>query len=340
MWHLWNWNSLSTDCAAILFNLIKTAKCGSTRWVTKCSILGSSSIARGARAPPHWPEKYAKSHVFSAFEADFCSKNENSLKGFGDEVVKELPWFGRKNRLNFRFRPKNPSLFRWRPFFLFLFLEITCFWAEKPFQFPISAEKSVSILDYPFESDSKAMKIRVQVAYSCLTLSKKPPSFPSPGYAPAWAKRKRSDCGKPTRLHNLRAIGWIAFLIYSVEFASWLLLFRRLIYLTWDVIVWSSCVTVVVLLKLNWWGRWRRNGLSVNGSVSSDGHQFVAVLGSKECVSIAVNRLDWAACERLPWLIYYANLLNLRLGCCYFVAWFTSTCDVIGWSSVWMRQKS
>ena len=28
--------------------------------------------------PPHWPEKYAKSHVFSAFEADFCSRNENS----------------------------------------------------------------------------------------------------------------------------------------------------------------------------------------------------------------------------------------------------------------------
>ena len=67
----------------------------------------------------------------------------------------------------------------------FLFLEITCFWAEKPFQFPISAEKSVLILDTPFESDSKAMKIRVKVTYSCLTLSKKPPPpFPNPGYAP------------------------------------------------------------------------------------------------------------------------------------------------------------
>ena len=47
--------------------------------------------------------------------------------------------------------------------------------AEEPFQFPISAEKSVSISDKLFESDSKAMKIRVKVAYSCLTLSKKPP---------------------------------------------------------------------------------------------------------------------------------------------------------------------
>ena len=36
-----------------------------------------SSVARGTTAP-HWPEKYAKYHVFSVFEADFCSKNENS----------------------------------------------------------------------------------------------------------------------------------------------------------------------------------------------------------------------------------------------------------------------
>ena len=63
----------------------------------------SSSVAKweGAQAP-HWPEKYAKSHVFSAFEADFCSKNENSPpeRDLGAEVVKELPRFGRKNRLN------------------------------------------------------------------------------------------------------------------------------------------------------------------------------------------------------------------------------------------------
>ena len=68
----------------------------------------------------------------------------------------------------------------------FFFLEITCFWAENPFEFPILAEKSVSISDKPFESDSRAMEIRVKVAYSCLTLSKKPPPplFPNPGYAP------------------------------------------------------------------------------------------------------------------------------------------------------------
>ena len=64
------------------------------------------------------------------------------------------------------------------------FLETTCFWAKKPFEFPISVEKSVSISDKPFESDSRAMKIRVKVAYSCLTLSKKPP----PPFSKSWLR--------------------------------------------------------------------------------------------------------------------------------------------------------
>ena len=38
-----------------------------------------SSVTRGrGLEPPHWPETYAKYYAFSAFEADFCSKNENS----------------------------------------------------------------------------------------------------------------------------------------------------------------------------------------------------------------------------------------------------------------------
>ena len=34
-----------------------------------------SSVAKGGRGGlelPHWPVKYAKSHVFGAFDADFC----------------------------------------------------------------------------------------------------------------------------------------------------------------------------------------------------------------------------------------------------------------------------
>ena len=53
--------------------------------------------------------------------------------------------FDQKIRLNF-----GEDLF---------FLEITCFWAKKPPQ-----------------SDSRAMKMWVKVAYSCLNLPKKPPS--------------------------------------------------------------------------------------------------------------------------------------------------------------------
>ena len=49
------------------------------------------------------------------------------------------PVFDRKNCLNFRFRPENPLQFQWRPFSL----EITCFWPEKPLEFPILAGKSL-----------------------------------------------------------------------------------------------------------------------------------------------------------------------------------------------------
>ena len=56
---------------------------------TQCQFLPSilllsldSSVARGGGAgrlePPHWPEKYAKYHVFCTFEADFWTKNENN----------------------------------------------------------------------------------------------------------------------------------------------------------------------------------------------------------------------------------------------------------------------
>ena len=41
----------------------------------------TSSVARGGRGglePPHWLVKYAKSHVFCAFEADFLWEMENS----------------------------------------------------------------------------------------------------------------------------------------------------------------------------------------------------------------------------------------------------------------------
>ena len=45
----------------------------------------------GGYSPPHWPEMYARYHVFSAFEVDFCSKNENSPStGLGSKSCEGL----------------------------------------------------------------------------------------------------------------------------------------------------------------------------------------------------------------------------------------------------------
>ena len=43
------------------------------------SAVANSSVAKGGYSPPpHRPEEYVKYLVFSTFEADFCTKNENS----------------------------------------------------------------------------------------------------------------------------------------------------------------------------------------------------------------------------------------------------------------------
>ena len=56
----------------------------------------------------------------------------------------------------------------------FSFLEITCFWAEKAFKF---LKIPSQFLDKPCDSDSRTMKIRVKVVCSFLTLFKKAPRF-------------------------------------------------------------------------------------------------------------------------------------------------------------------
>ena len=148
-----------------------------------------SSVDRGAggSSPPHWPEKYAKWHVFSAFEADFFSKHENSLpEGIWWPSCEGFAVIRAEEPLNFRFRPKNPSQFWWGPFFL----EITCFWAEKPFQFP---PKNQSQFRIQFRINRLNL-IRKQWKFGSRSLTvvslfqKSPPSFPNPSYAPAWGR--------------------------------------------------------------------------------------------------------------------------------------------------------
>ena len=101
----------------------------------------TSSVARGGGGrggglePPHWLVKYAKSHVFGAFEADFLWKVENSPPPIGKQPPSNV-WiseFGWKISLNFGED-------------LFFSLETTWIWAKKTFKIPILAEKSVSIL--------------------------------------------------------------------------------------------------------------------------------------------------------------------------------------------------
>ena len=102
--------------------------------------------------------------------------------------------------------------------FIFIFLETTWFWAEKTFEFRISAKKirlnfgedlfflffwrppdfgrkkslnfrafreiSSQFSDKPCETDSRTMKIRVKVDCTFFHSFRNSPPFPNPGYAP------------------------------------------------------------------------------------------------------------------------------------------------------------
>ena len=127
-----------------------------------------------------------------------------------------MSWFGVKKR--FWFWLKNRTPLRWRPFFFFIFYffgdhlflgwknvwisdfgrKIRLNFGEDLFflgdhlflggkiglNFRAFWEIPTPFLDKPCETDSKTMKIRVKVVGTFLTLSKKPPPFPIPGYAP------------------------------------------------------------------------------------------------------------------------------------------------------------
>ena len=141
--------------------------------------MSDSSIARerggaGGSSLLHWPVKYAKSHVFCVFEANFCWKNENSPpKGIWEPKLqsrcRDLTWktfwisdFGRKIRFN-----------SGEDFFLFLFWRSPCFWAKKPFEYPTRA-KIFGSKQWKFASRSLAVVSLFQNS---------PLPFSNPGYA-------------------------------------------------------------------------------------------------------------------------------------------------------------
>ena len=182
-----------------------------------------SSVARGGgggSSPPHWLVKYAKSHVFCAFEADFLRKMENRPP-FENSPPSNV-WIceiGRRHHSQFWWRPfffgdhlilgekfrnsaeKSLSILVKIFFFFFFFffwrspdfgrkiskcgrkvtlnfgedlffLEITCFWAEKSFEFPSFPRNSSQFSYKPFKTASRSMKIPVKIVCTLLAISK------------------------------------------------------------------------------------------------------------------------------------------------------------------------
>ena len=112
---------------------------------------------RGGSSYSHWPEEYAKYPIFSTFEADFCTKNENSLpNGIGDES-----W----SRTWCEIEKKN-WVSAWRKTFFSFFGDH---------------------LNLDRETDSiwvKPINIWVKIVWCCFQPPKQPPPMQIPGYAP------------------------------------------------------------------------------------------------------------------------------------------------------------
>ena len=146
------------------------------------TIITCSSVARGGPGglEPPLACEVCKIARFWCFWGRFLVKNWKQpppQRKLGAEVLKYMSWFGLKKRLNFRFLPKNQSQFRWWPFFVFVFLEITCFWAEKTFEFPSFPRNSVSIFGqterFWFKNNENSGQGRLHFSHSF----KKPPLF-------------------------------------------------------------------------------------------------------------------------------------------------------------------
>ena len=115
----------------------------------------TSSVARGGLEPPHWLVKYAKSHVFCAFEADFLQKIENSPPQTSE--------FAKLDEKLVSISVKT---------FFFFFWRTLGFGRKKHLNFRAFREISSQFSDKPSETDSSSMKIRVKVVCTLLTLSK------------------------------------------------------------------------------------------------------------------------------------------------------------------------
>ena len=117
-------------------------------------------------APPHW-----KTAPPQTFGFPIWAKNSASISAKTFFFFWIPPDFERKKPLNFGFRPKIQPQFRRRPFFFF-FWRPPDFERKKPLNFRAFREISSQFSDKPCETDSRALKIRVKVVCTLLTLSK------------------------------------------------------------------------------------------------------------------------------------------------------------------------
>ena len=148
-----------------------------------------------ARAPPHWPAKYAKYHVFCAFEANFCSKNENSPQtGFRSRSCEGLAviWTRIVEFFGSGAHPKSVKTFfldhlisagktlriSVKTFFIFLrspdFGRKNTLNCGEDFFFCFFGDRLI-FTETPPQSNSRLMKIWVKFVYGLIKLPKKSP---------------------------------------------------------------------------------------------------------------------------------------------------------------------
>ena len=145
-------------------------------WLQHSSVTrgGGGGAGRGSSLP-HWLVKYAKSHVFGAFEADFLWKIENR-----SPHRKTAP----PQRFEFLNLAKKSVSISVKTFFL----ETTWFWAKKTFEFLSFPRKFVSIFGQTvwnlFKNNENSDQGRLHFSHF-FKIAPPPTPFPNPGYAPA-----------------------------------------------------------------------------------------------------------------------------------------------------------
>ena len=173
-WHFWHILATHQNI------LVKEGNHG-PKWPKTDILLNASSVARGgaggARASPIGLWNMQNRTFLVLLRPSFGEKLKTAPppKEIGCRSCEVHIVIRLKKRLNFRFQSKNQSQFRWRRSF---FLETTCFWAEKTFEFPSFPRNSLSIFGqtvwFWFKNNENSGQGRFHFSHS---FKKAPPPF-------------------------------------------------------------------------------------------------------------------------------------------------------------------